>query len=95
LRQRTRLAIWSQISEQMPRTLGNTLVPLVAGRVIRTNRPPTLLSPSADADRGRHRRTGGTLVPDGATLQMGISASGRDAAGPAGKHKLGIHTEMF
>jgi acyl-CoA hydrolase len=88
----------AEINEQMPRTHGNSLVrfdrltaftltdhPLPA-------RAQTSPTPVEEAI-GTHVAT---LVPDGATLQMGIGAI-PDAALRRlhGKNDLGIHTEMF
>ena len=88
----------AEINEQMPRTHGNTLVR--ADRLaacVHTDRPlhthasrPS--TPEEDAI-GEHVAR---LVPDGATLQMGIGAI-PDAVLRRlfDKHDLGIHTEMF
>jgi len=88
----------AEINEQMPRTLGNTLVPFDRLHAfIHTNRPLHVLesvrpTPIEDAI-GEHVAA---LIPDGATLQMGIGAI-PDATlrRLSGKHKLGIHTEML
>ena len=88
----------AEINERMPRTLGNTLVPIDrVSRFIATNRPLHAhdpAEPSTIEDQiGDHVAQ---LVPDGATLQMGIGAI-PDAAlrRLTGKQDLGIHTEMF
>ena len=88
----------AEINEQMPRTLGNTLVrfervdafiatsrPLHAARAA----PPTAVEEAIGEHVAR-------LVPDGATLQMGIGAI-PDAVlrRLTTKNDLGIHTEMF
>jgi acyl-CoA hydrolase len=90
--------IVAEINEQMPRTHGNTVVPF--NRVhafVRTDRPLTGHEPAeptgvenAIADHVA------ALVPDGATLQMGIGGI-PDAVlrRLRGKQDLGIHTEMF
>jgi 4-hydroxybutyrate CoA-transferase len=68
--------IVAEINEQMPRTLGNTLVPFDRIHAfIHTDRPlhahaPPAPTPVEDAI-GEHVAA---LVPDGATLQMGIGA---------------------
>ena len=87
-----------EINEQMPRTLGNTLVPFSAlTRFIHTNHPLHAhppAEPNAVEDQiGAHVAA---LVPDGATLQMGIGAI-PDAVlrRLTDKEDLGIHTEMF
>jgi 4-hydroxybutyrate CoA-transferase len=88
----------AEINEQMPRTLGNTLVRFDRLHAfIHTNRPlhvlePVRPTPTEDAIGEQVA----ALVPDGATLQMGIGAI-PDATLRRlfGKHRLGIHTEMF
>jgi acyl-CoA hydrolase len=88
----------AEINEQMPRTLGNTLVPFDRVHAfIHTDRPVHALvqaPPTAVEDAIGERVA--ALVPDGATLQMGIGAI-PDAAlrRLTGKLDLGIHTEMF
>jgi 4-hydroxybutyrate CoA-transferase len=82
----------------MPRTHGNTIVPLSRIHAfIHTNRPlqahnPAVPTPVEEAI-GAHVAD---LVPDGACLQMGIGAI-PDAAlrRMFDKRDLGIHTEMF
>jgi 4-hydroxybutyrate CoA-transferase len=88
----------AEINERMPRTHGNTLLHL--DRVtafMHSNRalyahPPQPTSPVEDAI-GEHAAK---LVPDGATLQMGIGAV-PDAVLRRlfDRRDLGIHTEMF
>jgi acyl-CoA hydrolase len=88
----------AEINERMPRTHGNTLVPfdrLTA--FIHSDRPlhvhaPTPPTAVEDAIGEQAAR----LVPDGATLQMGIGAI-PDAVLRRlfTKHDLGIHTETF
>ncbi len=88
----------AEINEQMPRTHGNTIVPFSRiSAFIHTNRPlhmqePTKPTPVEEAI-GAHVAS---LVPDGATLQMGIGAI-PDAALRRlfDKHDLGVHTEML
>jgi acyl-CoA hydrolase len=90
--------IIAEINEQMPRTLGNTLVPFSKVHAFaRTNRPlhahpPTPPSPVEEVIGGHVAE----LIEDGSTLQMGIGAI-PDAAlrRLRGKRDLGIHTEMF
>lgn len=88
----------AEINQRMPRTHGNTLVPFdkltaftTTDRALHEHEPTT---PGAVEDRiGAHVAS---LVPDGATLQMGIGAI-PDAVlrRLGGKSDLGIHTEMF
>jgi acyl-CoA hydrolase len=88
----------AEINDQMPRTHGNTIVPFSrVDTFIRTNRPlwaadPATPTPVEDAI-GAHVAA---LVPNGATLQMGIGAI-PDAALRRlfDKHDLSVHTEML
>src|SRR5262245_55585586 len=90
--------IVAEINERMPRTHGATVVHIDrVSAFIRTERalhqhptrPPT---PAEDAI-GEHAAR---LVPDGATLQMGIGAIPDAVLRRLGdKHDLGVHTEMF
>jgi 4-hydroxybutyrate CoA-transferase len=90
--------IVAEINEQMPRTLGNTLVPFSKVHAfIATSRPlhrrePSEAGPVEEAI-GEHVAA---LVEDGATLQTGIGGI-PDAALKrlSGRSDLGIHTEMF
>ena len=90
--------IVAEINEQMPRTHGNTYVPMSRiSAFIHTNRPlheheTGAPSPVEDAI-GEHAAT---LIDDGATLQMGIGAIPDAVLRRLGnKHDLGVHTEMF
>jgi acyl-CoA hydrolase len=87
-----------EINEQMPRTLGNTLVPFNRLHAfICTDRPLPAHAPSTPGpvEESIGERVA-ALVPDGATLQMGIGSI-PDAVLRRlfDKHDLGIHTEMF
>jgi acyl-CoA hydrolase len=88
----------AEINDQMPRTHGNSIVPLSRVHAfIHTNRPVYTLDPApATAIEEQIGEGVAALVPDGATLQMGIGAI-PDAALRRlfDKHDLGIHTEMF
>jgi len=88
----------AEINRQMPRTHGNTLVPLSRlSAFVATDRPLHEHAPArptaVDDAIGEHVAR---LVPDRATLQMGIGAI-PDAALRRlfDKHDLGVHTEMF
>ena len=90
--------IVAEINEQMPRTLGNTLVPFSRLHAcVYTNRP--LHTHTAEAPTQVEDAIGAqvaALVDDGATLQMGIGAIPDAALRRLGnKHDLGVHTEMF
>jgi 4-hydroxybutyrate CoA-transferase len=87
------------VNPRMPRTFGHALVPAsrfaaiveVDAALPEPERPPA----SAEED-AIGRRIATTLVPDGATLQLGIGAV-PDAVlrSLTGHRALGIHTEMF
>ncbi len=88
----------AEINERMPRTHGNTLIHI--SRVtafVHTDRPLHEHAPKpatlVEEAIGEHAAK---LVPEGATLQMGIGAI-PDAVLRRlfDKHDLGIHTEMF
>jgi acyl-CoA hydrolase len=90
--------IVAEINEQMPRTHGNTLLHVSRlAAFTRTNRPLATHDrrPATPAENaiGDHAAR---LVPDGATLQMGIGGIPDAVLGRLfDKHDLGIHTEMF
>lgn len=88
----------AEINHRMPRTLGNTLVPL--SRItafVETDRPlarhdPEPPTPVID----RIGELVAALVEDGATLQTGIGAIPDAVLARLGDHhELGVHTEMF
>ncbi len=95
---RTARVLIAEINEQMPRTHGNTLVPLSSvAAFIHTNRPlpshPSQVASPAEGAIGDHIAP---LVPDGATLQMGIGAIPDAVLSRLfDKRDLGVHSEMF
>lgn len=88
----------AEINDRMPRTHGNTLVPVgCLHAFIHTSRPiheHDAKPPTAVEDAiGAHIAA---LVPDRATLQMGIGAIPEAALRRLkDKRDLGVHTEMF
>jgi 4-hydroxybutyrate CoA-transferase len=95
---RTAPLIIAEINEQMPRSHGNTIVPLSSvSAFIYTNRPlPShpLAEPN-EIERAIAAHIA-PLVPDGGTLQMGIGAIPDAVLSRLyDKIDLGIHTEMF
>jgi len=90
--------IIAEINEQMPRTHGHTVVPFDRIHAfVHTDRPMHVLEPAPPTPvEDAIGEQVAALVPDGATLQMGIGAI-PDAAlrRLTGKHDLGIHSEMF
>lgn len=90
--------VLAEINERMPRTHGNSAVPL--SRItafIRTDRPLHEAPPAPQTDvEGRIGQFIADLVEDGATLQMGIGAIPDAVLSRLGnKLELGVHTEMF
>lgn len=90
--------VLAEINEQMPRTLGHSVVPIESvAAFTHTNRPVvehTITPPdSVEQQIGEHIAR---LVEDGACLQMGIGAIPDAVLSRLGdKLELGIHTEMF
>jgi acyl-CoA hydrolase len=88
----------AQVNRAMPRTLGDAAIHV--SRIacgVEVDQPPYEVPPPAVGDV--ERRIGeqvAALVPDGATVQMGIGAIPGAVARALGGHRdLGIHTEMF
>jgi acetyl-CoA hydrolase len=90
--------IVAQLNAAMPRTHGDTFVHVSQiERAVEVDIPPYEYpeEPVGDVERriGEHIAT---LIPDGATLQLGIGAIPEATARALhGKKDLGIHTEMF
>ena len=90
--------VLAEINEQMPRTLGHSVVALSRlAAFTRTDRPLVEhmpAEPSAVEQRiGEHVAD---LIEDGSCLQMGIGAIPDAVLARLGnKHDLGVHTEMF
>jgi len=90
--------ILAEINERMPRTHGNSVVPLShVDAFVHTDRPLPSVPPAPSTDvEARIGELVAELVEDGATIQAGIGAI-PDAvlARLANHHDLGVHTEMF
>jgi acyl-CoA hydrolase/RimJ/RimL family protein N-acetyltransferase len=88
----------AQVNKQMPRTLGDSFIHVDDIDMLVEHEEPIMESvpPPADDIAKRIGRNIGTLVEDGATLQMGIGTI-PDAVLDSLKDKkdLGVHTEMF
>lgn len=94
----TATVLLAEINERMPRTHGNTVVPLSRVKAFTlTNRPLYEAIPEpATSVEDRIGELISELVPDGATLQMGVGAIPNAVLARLGnKHDLGVHTEMF
>jgi acyl-CoA hydrolase len=88
----------AQINARVPRTLGDSFVHVDdIDLAVEADQPPYAIEPPAVGDGERHiGEYVADLVPDGATVQLGIGAIPAAVAGAlAGKRDLGIHTEMM
>ena len=90
--------VLAEINDQMPRTLGHSVVPLSRVTAFaHTNRPlpEHALAEASDVEQ-RIGELVADLVEDGSCLQMGIGAIPDAVLARLGnKHDLGVHTEMF
>jgi len=90
--------ILAEINERMPRTHGNSVVPLASVHAfIHTDRPLPSNPPAPSTEvEARIGELVAALVEDGATLQAGIGAIPDAVLARLGNHhELGVHTEMF
>jgi 4-hydroxybutyrate CoA-transferase len=92
--------IIAEVNEQMPRTLGDSFIHVSRlNRIVPVNYPVPELPMGGGGDDTISKQIAGhiaELIPDGATLQMGIGAIPDAVLGFLGDKKdLGIHSEMF
>jgi acyl-CoA hydrolase len=90
--------VLAEVNDQMPRTLGNSVVPMSrVHSLVRTNRPLVEHAPIVLSEiEHRIGEVIADLVEDGSCLQLGIGAIPDAVLARLGnKHHLGIHTEMF
>ena len=93
--------IIAEVNEQMPRTLGNSFIHVSRlNYIVPVNYPVPefLMGGEGRADDVSQKIAGhiAELIPDGATLQLGIGAIPDAVLGFLGeKRDLGIHSEMF
>lgn len=92
--------IIAEVNEQMPRTLGDSFIHVSRlTHIVPVNYPIAELPMGGEGDDQISRQIGehiAELIPDGATLQMGIGAIPDAVLGFLGSKKdLGIHSEMF
>jgi 4-hydroxybutyrate CoA-transferase len=88
----------AEINQGMPRTHGNTVVPFERITAFVATDRPLHAAPSPECSEVEQRIGAivAALVPDGATLQMGIGAIPDAVLSRLGnKHDLSVHTEMF
>ncbi len=94
----TARTVLAEINARMPRTTGNAALPYSKVTAhMASDRPLYALAPGEESEiEARIGELIAGLVPDGATLQMGIGAIPDAALGRLGnKVGLGVHTEMF
>jgi acyl-CoA hydrolase/GNAT superfamily N-acetyltransferase len=88
----------AQVNRHLPRTLGDSFVDMRRVHYLVEKDEALVNLPSEPLDDvarqiGRHVAS---LIPDGATLQMGIGQIPDAVLGELGEHnELGVHTEMF
>jgi len=92
--------IIAEVNEQMPRTLGDSFIHVSRlTHIVPVNYPVAELPMGGEGEDEISKKIAGyiaELIPDGATLQMGIGAIPDAVLGfLGGKKDLGIHSEMF
>lgn len=92
--------IVAEVNEQMPRTLGDSFIHVSRlSCIVPVNYPVPELPMAAKGDDAISQKIAGCiaeLIPDGATMQMGIGAIPDAVLNFLGdKRDLGIHSEMF
>ncbi len=90
--------IIAEINRQMPRTLGDCFIHVSRLTHVVEVDYPLPLAPQGGSSK-RHLQVGqhiAEMIPDGATLQMGIGSIPDAVLQNLGNHKdLGVHTELF
>ncbi|HEY5983415.1 MAG TPA: acetyl-CoA hydrolase/transferase C-terminal domain-containing protein [Anaerolineales bacterium] len=92
--------IIAEVNEQMPRTLGDSFIHVSRlHHIVPVNYPVAELPMGGDGEDEISKKIAGyiaDLIPDGATMQMGIGGIPDAVLGFLGNKKdLGIHSEMF
>ncbi|MCS7009956.1 MAG: hypothetical protein NZL98_01125 [Anaerolineales bacterium] len=92
--------IIAEVNEQMPRTLGDSFIHVSRlTHIVPVNYPIAELPMGSEGDDQISQKIAGyiaDLIPDGATMQMGIGAIPDAVLNFLDhKHDLGIHSEMF
>jgi 4-hydroxybutyrate CoA-transferase len=92
--------IIAEVNEQMPRTLGDSFIHVSRlTHIVPVNYPVAELPQASEGEDTVSKQIAGhvaELIPDGATMQMGIGAIPDAVLGFLGNKKdLGIHSEMF
>jgi len=90
--------IIAEVNRQMPRTLGDSFIHVSRLTHVVEVDYPLPLAPQGGSSK-RHLQVGqriAEMIPDGATLQMGIGSIPDAVLQNLGGHKdLGVHTELF
>ncbi|OPY93481.1 MAG: Succinyl-CoA:coenzyme A transferase [Syntrophaceae bacterium PtaU1.Bin231] len=87
-----------EVNERMPRVFGESLLHISEVDAIVENTAPLMELPAAPAEPEDDAigETIAAMIPDGATLQLGVGGLPNAVAGRlAGHRDLGIHTELF
>ena len=87
----------AEVNEQMPRTMGNAYIHIDSvSAIVESSRPLFELHPvAANAEQRKIAENVASLIPDGATLQLGIGAIPDNVlACLMDRQDLGIHSEM-
>ncbi len=95
--EQARLVI-AQVNPAMPRTLGDSFVPVSRLDCIVEHEEPLLAfsSPPADAVAKKAARQVARLIPDGATIHMGLGPMAQSVLAELGDRKnLGVHTDAL
>ena len=91
--------ILAEVNEQMPRTLGDSFIHVSRlTHIVSVNYPVAELPQGGEGDEDSKKIAGfiAELIPNGATLQMGIGGIPDAVLGYLDEKKdLGIHSEMF
>jgi 4-hydroxybutyrate CoA-transferase len=91
--------ILAEVNDQMPRTLGDSFIHVSRlTHIVSVNYPIAELPQGGEGDEDSKKIAGfiAELIPDGATLQMGIGGIPDAVLGYLDEKKdLGIHSEMF
>jgi acetyl-CoA hydrolase len=92
--------IIAEVNDQMPRTLGDSFIHVSRlHHIVPVNYPVSELTMGGEGEDEVSRKIAefiAELIPDGATMQMGIGAIPDAVLGFLGNKKdLGIHSEMF
>ena len=90
--------IVAEVNRQMPRTLGDSFIHVSRlNAIVETDYPlPEAVQGKSSPEYLRIGQIIAEMIPDGATLQMGIGSLPDAVLANLGSHKeLGVHTELF